>query len=73
MTDSGLRERRFRAATTSLTHECRLCWRPLVLEPHLIEATDQHIYLRCPHCMGSFPIRHSDLGALPGFEGSTPT
>jgi DNA-directed RNA polymerase subunit RPC12/RpoP len=68
MTDSGLRERRFRAATTSLTHECRLCWRPVVLEARCIEVTDQHIYVRCPHCSGSFPIRHSDVGALPGHE-----
>ena len=60
MTESGLRERRFRTAASSLTPECRLCWRIVVLEPQHVEATEQHVYVRCPHCGGSFPIRHSD-------------
>lgn len=70
MSDSGLRERRFRAKTPVLTPECRLCWRIVVLEPQHIEVTDQHIYVRCPHCSGSFPIRHTDIGSLPGHEVS---
>lgn len=68
MTDSGLRERRFRAATSPLTPECRLCWRTVVLEPRHIETTEQHVYVRCPHCLGSFPIRHSDAQSFPWNE-----
>jgi hypothetical protein len=64
MTDSGLANRRFRSAAPSRTPECRLCWRMIVLEPHHLEVTLQHVYVRCPHCGGSFPIRHSDLDAF---------
>ncbi len=64
MTESGLRDRRFRTASSSVTPECRLCWRIVVLEPQYIEATEQHVYVRCPHCGGSFPIRHSDYEAF---------
>jgi hypothetical protein len=64
MTGSGQAERRFRAAIPSVTPECRLCWRIVVLEPQHLEATDQHVYVRCPHCGGSFPIRHADAEAL---------
>jgi len=70
MTGSGLGDRRFRAATPSLAHECRLCWRTVVLEPQDIEVTEQHVYVRCPKCGGSFPIRHSDLDAFLGHEAS---
>jgi phage terminase large subunit GpA-like protein len=70
MTDSGLGDRRFRTASPSSTPECRLCWRTVVLEREHIEATEQHVYVRCPHCGGSFPIRHSDLEAFLGHESS---
>jgi hypothetical protein len=70
MTDSGLGDRRFRAASPSLTPECRLCWRTVVLEPQHVEATEQHVYVRCPHCRGSFPIRHTDFEAFLGHEAS---
>lgn len=70
MANSGLLERRFRVAGSSLTPECRLCWRTVVLEPEYVEATEQHVYVRCPHCTGSFPIRHSDVATFPWHEAS---
>jgi DNA-directed RNA polymerase subunit RPC12/RpoP len=70
MTGSGQGDRRFRAAGRSVTTECRLCWRTVVLQSQHIEATEQHVYVRCPHCGGSFPIRHSDLEAYRGHETS---
>ena len=70
MTEPGLRERRFRTRASSLTPECRLCWRIVVLEPQHIEATEQHVYVRCPHCRGSFPIRHSDYEVFAGRAAS---
>jgi DNA-directed RNA polymerase subunit RPC12/RpoP len=70
MTGSGPGDRRFRAMTPSLTRECRLCWRNVRLEPHDVEVTDQHVYVRCPNCGGSFPIRHSDAEAMLGHEAS---
>lgn len=69
MTGSGPGERRFRA-TPPLTRECRLCWRNVNLEPQYVEMTDQHVYVRCPNCGGSFPIRHSDAEAMLGHEAS---
>jgi Zn finger protein HypA/HybF involved in hydrogenase expression len=68
MTDARLRERRFRVMAPSLRPECRLCWRTVVLGPEHIEVTEQHVYVRCPHCGGSFPIRHSDMDSLLGHE-----
>jgi len=68
MTDARLRERRFRTQQPRQRAECRLCWRTVVLGPEFIEATEQHVYVRCPHCGGSFPIRHSDMQALLGPE-----
>jgi len=70
MTGTGQSDRRFRAAAPPRTRECRLCWRIVILEPQHIEATDQHVYVRCPHCGGSFPIRHSDFEASLGHEAS---
>jgi len=70
MTDSDLGDRRSRAAAPSLSHVCRLCWRTVVLTPDDIEMTEQHVYVRCPGCGGSFPIRHSDLDAFLGHEAS---
>ncbi len=64
MTGSGLGDRRFKATVASRAHECRLCWRTVVLEPEDIEVTEQHVYARCPKCQGSFPIRHSDMDAF---------
>ena len=64
MTDARLHDRRFRTPLTSLRPDsrlCRLCLRVIVLEPEYIEMTELYIYLRCPHCRGSFPIRRSDL------------
>ncbi len=64
MADARLNERRFRTAYTSLRPDsrlCRLCLRVIVLEPEYIEMTELYIYLRCPYCRGSFPIRRSDL------------
>jgi DNA-directed RNA polymerase subunit RPC12/RpoP len=66
MTEARLRERRFRLSAPSRVPECRLCWRTVILAPERIEATEQHVYVRCPHCGGSFPIRHSDIEAFPG-------
>ncbi len=60
----GVRERRFREPGPALTPECRLCWRTFDLERRDVESTEQHVYVRCPHCRGSFPIRHSDFAVL---------
>jgi hypothetical protein len=70
MTGSGVGNRRFRPAVSSRTPECRLCWRVIALELHHVEVTEQHVYVRCPHCGGSFPIRHSDADAFFGHEAS---
>ena len=70
MSEARLRDRRFRATRSSLEHqECRLCWRAVVVAPEHVETTDLHVYVRCPHCGGSFPIRHSDTE---GFAGGGP-
>jgi hypothetical protein len=64
MTDARLNDRRFRTPHASLMPDsrlCRLCLRVIVLEPEYIEMTELYIYLRCPYCRGSFPIRRSDL------------
>jgi hypothetical protein len=61
VTEARIHDRRFRASGPSASRECRLCWRSVVLGPEHVEATVQHVYVRCPHCGGSFPIRHSDM------------
>lgn len=64
MTVARLHDRRFRTVQASLkpgSRLCRLCLRVVVLEPEYIEMTELYIYLRCPYCRGSFPIRRSDL------------
>ena len=43
---------------------CRLCWQMIEVDRRYIEVTDVHVYVRCGHCRGSFPIRHSDVEAL---------
>jgi DNA-directed RNA polymerase subunit RPC12/RpoP len=63
MTRAELRERRARQSTP-LVRECRLCWKAVELDRRFLEETEQHVYIRCGHCGGSFPIRHSDLEAL---------
>ncbi len=71
MTDARLRERRFRTGPPRLRPECRLCWRSIDLAPGDVEVTQQHVYVRCPHCGGSFPIRHSDMDSFLGPEVTT--
>jgi hypothetical protein len=67
MRDASLNDRRFRTWDPSLApgaRPCRLCLNVDVLESAQIETTDMHVYARCPHCGGSYPIRHSDVDAL---------
>jgi hypothetical protein len=67
MMDARVGERRFRTSVPGLapgSRVCRLCLRVIVLEPEYIEPTAMHVYLRCPHCGGSFPIRHRDVDEL---------
>ena len=64
MTDARQLDRRFRVSAPWSRPECRLCWRAVDLGPELVEATPQHVYVRCPNCGGSFPIRHSDIETL---------
>ena len=64
MTQSRLHDRRFRVSVPWLRPECRLCWHTVDLKPEHVEATHQHVYVRCPNCGGSFPIRHSDIETL---------
>ena len=71
MNDARVNDRRFRTWDAALepgSRPCRLCLRVLELEPSFIETTYVHVYARCPHCGGSFPIRHSDAHALLGGE-----
>jgi len=51
-------------------HSCRLCWQPVTLDARYVEEAGQHLYFRCPHCGGSFPIRRSDTGSLPAREAT---
>lgn len=64
MTGSNVIERRYRAPAPALTPQCRLCWRQVDLDRQHVEITSQHVYARCPHCGGSFPIRHSDAATF---------
>lgn len=69
MTDYRLLERRFRTSVPGLepgSRICRVCLRILVVEPEYIETTALHVYVRCPHCDCSFPIRHSDVEIFHG-------
>jgi hypothetical protein len=73
MSDASVRERRFHTSDPSLepgTRLCRVCFRIVDLEPEYLETTDMYVYVRCPHCGCSFPIRHSDAEAL--VEGQPP-
>ena len=63
MAGAEVRERRAKPSTP-LVRECRLCWRAVELDRRFLEVTDQHAYVRCGHCGGSFPIRRRDLEAL---------
>jgi WXG100 family type VII secretion target len=61
---SRVRERRFKTSDPDLkpgTRLCRLCFTVVVLEPEYIETTETHVYVCCPHCGRSFPIRASDV------------
>jgi hypothetical protein len=64
MTDTRRHERRFKTSDPELkpgSRLCRLCFTVVVLEPAFIETTPMHVYVCCPHCGRSFPIRHSDV------------
>jgi hypothetical protein len=74
VTDARLHDRRTRMVHASLvpgSRPCRLCLRVVVLKPEYVEMTEQHVYVRCPHCRGSFPIRHSDIDMFLGTEEPT--
>jgi hypothetical protein len=61
------RERRFKTSDPAVrpgSRLCRLCFTVVAIEPEYIETTDMHVYLCCPNCGQSFPIRHSDSEAL---------
>ncbi len=67
MSEARLHDRRFRTSDPQLkpgSRLCRICLQVVEVEPDLIETTPMHVYLRCPHCSCSFPIRHSDVAAL---------
>ncbi len=70
MTHSRMLERRFRLTDPMRpgTRLCRVCLEVIVLEPGFIETTSQYVYVRCPHCGGSFPVRYSDVQALREFQ-----
>lgn len=73
MTDARLRDRRFRDPDPGLkpgSHPCRVCLRIVDVAPEHIEKTMMYVYVRCPHCGGSFPIRHSDVEGFLGHETS---
>jgi len=61
------RERRFKTSDPAVrpgSRLCRLCFTVVAIEAEYIETTDMHVYLCCPNCGQSFPIRHSDAEAL---------
>jgi WXG100 family type VII secretion target len=65
--EGKVRERRFKTSESGVrpgSRLCRLCFTVVVIEPEYIETTDMHVYLCCPNCGQSFPIRHSDSEAL---------
>jgi DNA-directed RNA polymerase subunit RPC12/RpoP len=59
----GLRSNRRVKASKALLR-CRVCWRPITIEPPCIEVESLHVYLRCPNCGHSFPIRREDVQAI---------
>ncbi|HUI04138.1 MAG TPA: hypothetical protein VLZ77_11395 [Acidimicrobiales bacterium] len=70
MVEPTMHDRRFRPSQALVVRECRLCWKTIQIDRAHVEMTDQHAYVRCDHCGGSFPVRHSDLDALVGSEGA---
>jgi WXG100 family type VII secretion target len=67
------RERRFKTSDPNLkpgTRLCRLCFTVVALEPEFIEKTETHVYVCCPYCGRSFPIRQSDVETLFAAKGS---
>ncbi len=62
-----LHERRFKTSDPALrsgTRLCRLCFTVVVIEAEYIETTPSNVFLHCPHCERSFPIRRSDVESL---------
>jgi DNA-directed RNA polymerase subunit RPC12/RpoP len=68
MTNAGPGERRSKESAAALSPSCRLCWRTIRLARQQIDVTPNHVYVRCPSCGGSFPIRHSDFEAFVRLE-----
>jgi DNA-directed RNA polymerase subunit RPC12/RpoP len=67
MSDASLHERRFHTTDPALepgSRQCRECFRIVDLEPEYLEPTDMYVYVRCPYCSHSFPVRHSDAEEL---------
>ena len=56
-------DRRYRVPRRPLDR-CRLCWAPMTPDPDQVEIGEQFIYYHCPRCLGSFPIRQSDLALM---------
>lgn len=50
-----------RGRATGALKTCRLCWKPITIEAKYVEEDPPRVYFRCPHCLNSFPIRHSDI------------
>ena len=40
---------------------CRLCWKPIVIDARFVEEEPPRVFFRCPHCGHAFPIRRSDI------------
>lgn len=56
-------ERRYHL-TKPVLDRCRLCWFPMTPDPRQVEMGEERVYYRCPRCLGSFPIRRSDLASM---------
>jgi len=51
---------------------CRLCWRSIEWAAEHLEYGELHVYYRCPHCGGSFPVRHTDAAKMTGEQPVSP-
>jgi DNA-directed RNA polymerase subunit RPC12/RpoP len=71
MSQATVRDRRFRPERPLVVRECRLCWKTIEIDRAHVEMSNQLAYVRCDHCGGSFPIRHSDLDAVVGSDSTT--
>ena len=56
-------ERRFRVTDRPIDR-CRLCWSSIAPDRDHVEYGEELVYYRCPRCLGSFPIRKSDLKSM---------